>query len=175
MIYFVRHGQTTNNAAFLLGGDSDLSELGHEQADQAAEIFKDTPLDVIFVSTYKRTLQTAQHINKYHNVPILADARLKERYFGDLELSDERTLNLKQIWDLNNEQLIPKVETISDLIARVTDFLQYLKTNYPNKNILIVSHRGLGRFFEYAHGKRPASGNLLDWGLNNGEYYTYEN
>ncbi len=175
MIYFVRHGQTEYNVQNILGGNSNLTDLGKQQAQQAAEQFRDIHFDIIFVSNLKRTYQTAQIINQYHNVEIIVDDRLNERYYGDLELSDETKLDLAPFWHITQELKHDGVETIEQLKTRANSFMQYIKTNYPNKNILAVSHRGIGRIFKHIHGYEPTSGNLIEIGLNNGEYYTFEN
>ena len=104
MIYFVRHGQTEYNVQQLLGGNSNLTDLGRQQASQAAEMFKDIDIDVIIVSNLKRTYQTAEIINKYHNAEILIDDRLNERYYGELELSNETKIDLAPFWHITQEK-----------------------------------------------------------------------
>ena len=41
------------------------------------------------------------------------------------------------------------VESIKDIISRVEEFIRYLKTNYTNETILIVSHGAIVRTLHY--------------------------
>lgn len=175
MLYFVRHGETYNNAKNILGGDSSLNENGIIQAKQTAELLKDIHFDKLFISTLKRTRQTAEYINKYHNLEFNVDKRLNERFYGSYENTDERVLNFYSIWDLDNEvKLEGNIETIQEMADRVKSFLDEVSKKYHGKNILVVSHRGTGRIFQYLHKIIPPTRNLFTDGLNNGEFYTYD-
>ena len=176
MIYFVRHGQTYNNVKKLLGGNAELTPEGINQAKATAEKLKDIKFDAIYSSDMIRTVQTAQYINVYHNLPIVQDKRLRERFHGSRELSDETTYNFDEIWTINGEVTYPGiVETISELVSRVKSILEEIKQKHKGKNVLIVSHCGIGRIMQYIHGIVPKSTNLYEQSLNNGEYYTYNN
>ena len=54
MIYFVRHGETYNNIANLIGGDTELSPNGIQQAKDTAELLKNVKFDAIYVSNVIR-------------------------------------------------------------------------------------------------------------------------
>ena len=83
MIYFVRHGQTDDNAnGNLLTGWSatPLNERGFAQARETAAALKDIKFDVCFCSPLLRTRQTLEEILKFHEgLSIIFDDRLKER------------------------------------------------------------------------------------------------
>ncbi|MBI2098592.1 MAG: histidine phosphatase family protein [Candidatus Wildermuthbacteria bacterium] len=85
-IYFVRHGETNYNVANLCNDDSSkevhLTVRGREQSEFLAEKLKNETIGGIIISELSRTRETAEIINKYHNVPILVDSRINDRKTG---------------------------------------------------------------------------------------------
>ena len=57
--YLIRHGQKVAET-----GDPGLTELGKEQVEKTAEFLRDKNISKIYSSTYKRTRETAEIINK---------------------------------------------------------------------------------------------------------------
>ncbi len=140
-IYFVRHGQTNYNLKNLCNDDISkdvyLTELGKKQAQDVGKKLKNEKIEVIFVSELKRTRQTAEIINKYHNALIKVDSRINDRktgfegksYFDFLKAIESDLFNMK----INNG------ESFQDEKKRVHSFLDdlvKLNCNY----ILIVAH-----------------------------------
>lgn len=84
--YFVRHGQTNYNLRCLCNDDPTkdvhLTTLGIDQAAIVAEKLRYTPLESILVSELPRTKETAEIINRYHNLPITLDRRINDRKTG---------------------------------------------------------------------------------------------
>ena len=78
-IYLVRHGQSTANAGGEIQPNAkiELTELGHKQAEEAAEWLLQTlgeDINSICVSSYIRTQQTAQPLlNKLNQTPKVID------------------------------------------------------------------------------------------------------
>lgn len=91
----VRHGQTADSVRHLFSGsggiDPELTELGHRQAQQAAQRVQESsaPGDysVLIASPLRRTQQTAQYLAESLDLPIVTDNRLRECDFGEGELS----------------------------------------------------------------------------------------
>lgn len=84
-LVLLRHGQTEYNAGSRMQGqlDTDLSELGREQAFAAAEVLgKRQPL-LIVSSDLRRALDTATALGERSGVPVLTDTRLRETHLGD--------------------------------------------------------------------------------------------
>ncbi len=81
-----RHGETNYNAASLYNHDPSvdvhLTENGIRQAEQLAEDLRDTPIDLVITSRLKRTKQTAEIINRFHQAPVVEDGRLDDTYNG---------------------------------------------------------------------------------------------
>jgi probable phosphoglycerate mutase len=84
-LVLLRHGQTEYNANNRMQGqlDTDLSDLGREQASAAAEVLaKRQPL-LIVSSDLRRALDTANALGERSAVPVGVDTRLRETHLGD--------------------------------------------------------------------------------------------
>lgn len=81
----LRHGQTEYNASNRMQGqlDTDLSDLGRDQAVAAAEVLaKRQPL-LIVSSDLRRALDTATTLGERSGVTVSVDTRLRETHLGD--------------------------------------------------------------------------------------------
>ncbi|TFV58455.1 histidine phosphatase family protein [Mycobacterium sp. PS03-16] len=84
-LVLLRHGQTEYNAGRRMQGqiDTELSELGREQAVVAAEaLAKRQPL-LIVSSDLRRALDTAVALGERSGVPVDVDTRLRETHLGE--------------------------------------------------------------------------------------------
>lgn len=84
-LVMLRHGQTEYNAGSRMQGqlDTDLSDLGREQAASAADaLAKRHPL-LIVSSDLRRALDTAVVLGDRCGQPVSIDARLRETHLGD--------------------------------------------------------------------------------------------
>ena len=142
MIYIVRHGETDDNVARRYGGriDTELNQKSINEAYKLKEKLQDIKFDIVFSSPLKRAYKTAQIIS---NNPIIKDERLIERNNGDLE--GKLKTEIKEKIDFNDPHEIRyNVENIVDFRSRINDFLKEIIKNYHGKNILIVTHAGVG-------------------------------
>ena len=84
-LVMLRHGQTEWNAENRMQGqlDTELSELGRDQAVAAAEVLaKRQPL-LIVSSDLRRAYDTAVVLAERTGSPLVVDARLRETNLGD--------------------------------------------------------------------------------------------
>jgi len=116
-LFIVRHGESQANAQGYSQGkyddwrDTGLTPLGKEQAKKIACRLKDKDISLIICSDLKRARQTADAINKYHQVPLKLDHRLRD-------IMDDETL----------EQYIPKMmESFADITKE-------------SGNVVVVAH-----------------------------------
>lgn len=81
-LYAMRHGRTNFNDLGLCnddpGRDVHLTDTGVAQIEAAAERLRDVPLQHIITSELPRTRQSAEIINRYHQVPISAHPDLND-------------------------------------------------------------------------------------------------
>ena len=173
MIYFVRHGETDFNLFDITQGqlDSSLNYNGLKQVKAVAEKLKNKSFDVVFCSPLTRAKQTFEEINKYHNLKPIYDKRLMEVGKGRLQ----GKINPQSVYDKfykNPHRYGGESEV--DVFNRVSSFFADLE-KHRGKNILIVGHGGIKKYFEFCLNKK----NLKDDGLSlvnmdNCEIVTYK-
>ncbi len=141
-IYFARHGRTNYNDLSLCNADPSvdvhLTEGGVKQAEALAEKMKDISIDHIYASELKRTQQTAEIVNKYHNLTLEIDKRLGDHKSG---FEGKHFLELKQALDDAEDRWTARFnggESIEDMKVRVDAFLDELKTK-PYESVLVVT------------------------------------
>ena len=150
IIYFVRHGQTQNNATGVKQGDKGgLSELGRSQALATAQRFprgKGHP-QIIIASPYERTQETAKIISEeLGGISIKTSDLLKERRNPSTIIGHSRhEEGIHEIIDKmdntfhSDDFRIADEENFSDLKARAKKLLKYIK-HRSQKRIIMVSH-----------------------------------
>jgi broad specificity phosphatase PhoE len=87
-LWLVRHGESTWNTLGLTQGHNDQAELtgrGRRQAAEVAERFAEVSVRAIYASDLRRAQQTAAPLAAAAGVPVVLDARLRERNLGVLE------------------------------------------------------------------------------------------
>ncbi|HLD92154.1 MAG TPA: histidine phosphatase family protein [Patescibacteria group bacterium] len=138
--YLIRHGQKVGES-----GDPGLTELGKEQAEKTAEFLKDRKIIKIYSSTFARTKETAEIINKILKVAIVFDDRLRERMnWGSIP---NQTLEefLKE-WEYSNfhREFKPKVGHSSLQSGKdALDVISEISTSLPDSNVAIITHGGV--------------------------------
>ena len=138
-LWLVRHGESTYNAEGRYAGwsDPDLTEAGEAMAVSLQPRLEGTAFGSVWRSDRTRTERTAK-LAGFPNA--LIDARLREIHFGGLEgltyeeAGEDWRLRLRSF----DEFSAPDGESIQDLRARVTAFLDEL----PTGRHLIFSHGG---------------------------------
>lgn len=93
----LRHGQSEFNLHFTKTRqdpgieDPVLTDTGHAQARAAAEAISGETVKRIIVSPYRRTLQTAAHVAKRLQVPVLINPIVRERCAFACDIGSPRT------------------------------------------------------------------------------------
>ncbi|MCI8555835.1 MAG: histidine phosphatase family protein [Clostridia bacterium] len=177
MIYFVRHGQTDDNAnGNLLTGWSatPLNERGFAQARETAAALKDIKFDVCFCSPLLRTRQTLEEILKFHEgLSIIFDDRLKERDYGEITGKPASICKFRR-WNANDE--IPfEMESIPKMYQRVSSFYDEILPKTKGKNVLIVAHSGVGRLSYFYFNGKPEDNDYSNFQLDNAKVIEFEN
>ena len=172
-IYVLRHGQTEWNKKGILLSREDipLNETGINQAKDTGNIVENLDYDLIISSPLKRTLQTAEIVNKKKNKKILIDKRLIERDAGVLSGIDCCDKVFKDYWNLDAH--FEGLENIDELFARVTEFIDEIKEKYKGKNLLIVTHNGVCRGIRIYFEGYPKSRDIRSLGQDNCQIRMY--
>ncbi|AEV68965.1 histidine phosphatase family protein [Acetivibrio clariflavus] len=147
-LIFVRHAEAEGNYYRIFHGwtDSGITEKGHVQAKKVAERLKDIDIDVLYSSSLKRTIQTAQYIADIKGLPIIRTDKLKEINGGDWE--GQKWDDLPNLWPeeyhtWENEPHIhrmPNGETMKEFQERLINEVMYIINNNKGKNVCIVTH-----------------------------------
>ncbi len=158
-IYLVRHGQDLDNANGILNGhrDQDLTPLGIQQTDSAADLLIGRNIDVICSSPSLRARHTAQIIaDKLNLAEVETLPNLIERDFGTLTgkpITDIPKL-AKKTFATDKILYFTEAEGAEDfptLLVRAKDVLKYITEKYPNKNIVLVTHGDTGKMIQAAY------------------------
>lgn len=84
-IYLVRHGQTDSNRERIIQTPlTPLSKLGESQAQQFANHYGKSPIELIVCSDYTRTKQTAAPLQQSLGCNLIYSELFRERNFGDI-------------------------------------------------------------------------------------------
>lgn len=172
-LIFVRHGQTDTNLREKAGqaiveDDAPLNEEGLKQAKEVALKLKDEKADVIFVSPYKRAMETAAEIAKYHDVPVIKIDDLRERKAGTL-VGDR----FHELFDFEKNIEADDIESVRVFFTRVYGAIeQILASDY--QNAIVVSHGGVSHVFRAYFNDLEWKGNLRVEHLKNCEYKIYD-
>ena len=145
MIYIIRHGQTETNKANLLQGRSDipLNDAGREQAKSAAGWFRSRRItfDLVYSSPLIRAVETAGIIAP--DVPIQTDERIIEIGYGiyeGMDLKDPAPEIVTFSSDFVHNPAPEGMEALPHIIERFGDFLEELRPQAEDRNILISTH-----------------------------------
>ena len=149
IVYFVRHGETLNNAKGIRQGpDGALSEKGRAQALETAKRFpkeKGRP-EVIIASPYERTKETANIIAQELKMSVeYSDLFVERRNPSEIIGHSGQEKKVKEIIDLIDKSYHPDdlrysdEENFIDLKERAKKALNYI-SNRTQKRIIVVTH-----------------------------------
>lgn len=144
-LYVTRHGQTDYNVKDWVCGISPaiLTEYGVKQAKELAKKLQVIKYDYLYVSPLTRAIDTATFAN-VHQVEMIIEPRIIEINFGIYEgkhRSDEGFINNKY----NLAIRYPGGESFIELCKRVYEFLDEIKEQATNSNVLLVCHGAVCR------------------------------
>ena len=156
-LVLLRHGQTEYSAGSRMQGqlDTDLSDLGREQAVAAAEVLaKRQPL-LIVSSDLRRALDTAVALGDRCGQPVNIDSRLRETHLGDwqglthLEV-DAAAPGARLAWRDDARWAPHGGESRVDVAARSLPLVRELVAqqsewgpDQPDRPVVLVAHGGL--------------------------------
>lgn len=163
-IYVMRHGRTGDNASGIMNGRSeeDIIDDGIAQAEKARDKFNKLDVDLIICSTMLRARHTAEIVNKDKNLPVIFDERLVERDSGEMTGKPITGDFRDAYWNFYSTKF--DVEHVPKLIERIYPVVDEIKEKYADKNIMIVTHKGVGRAIYCYFNGLPDDGNLIDYG-----------
>lgn len=147
-LIFVRHAEAEGNKSRHFHGwtDSCITERGYLQAKRVAERLNGMDIDVLYSSSLKRTLQTAEYISAVKGLPIIRTDKLKEINGGDWEgltwaELQERWPDAYETWENDpHKHQMPNGESMEEFQKRLVDEVMHIIRQDIGKNICIVTH-----------------------------------
>jgi probable phosphoglycerate mutase len=167
-VILVRHGESAPHVpgtTFDLvdgHGDPALSELGRWHADRVGERLADEDIAAIYVSTLRRTHETAAPLAARVGLDPVVEPDLREVHLGEWEggLYRERiaardpiaeVIFREERWDA-----IPGAESNESLRARTVAAIERICADHPDQMVVVVVHGGvIGALLSHAAQSRP--------------------
>jgi probable phosphoglycerate mutase len=143
-------------------GDPELAPIGREQADRVASRLAGEPITAIYVSTLRRTAETAAPLAARLGIVPSVEPRVREVHLGDWEAGLFRLrvveghpiakrLAAEERWDV-----IPGAEPAQEFADRVRESLTEVAGQHPDQTVAVFTHGGvIGRALAEATGSRP--------------------
>lgn len=150
-LYLVRHGETVDNAAHIMQGQTpgELNDKGIAQAEEVAARMADHPIDVFVSSDLKRSIQTCEIIARPHHAEVITTSLLRERDWGSF--TGKFIPSLPQ----DPKDWPDDIESIESMKSRVQNFITWLRVTYPGKTILAVGHGIINKALQSVYFRRP--------------------
>lgn len=167
-LLIVRHGESApvvvgQELALADGhGDPDLAPDGRWQAERVGDRLADEDIAAIYVTTLRRTHETAAPLAGRLAMEPTVVADLREVFLGEWEGGVFRQkvaegdpialrIGTEERWDV-----IPGAESNAELAARVVPALQAIADAHPDQRVVVVVHGGvIGCILAHATGARP--------------------
>jgi len=152
-LILLRHGETEENIDCIAEGQLPgyLTEKGKLQIEFIAPQLVEENIDLIYSSDLNRALQTTDIVERFvKNTRVRLSKKLRERNFGDFQGKP-----YPKDWD--EIQWQPGIikehggESSGELILRVKSFLKKLNTKFPDKTILLITHKRVIQVIQAIH------------------------
>jgi len=167
-LLLIRHGESQaanpDDPFPLAGGHADpaLDPNGHDQAQRLAARLDGTRIDAIYVTTLRRTAQTAAPLAERLGLAPRVEPGLREVFLGDWEaglfrkMVAERHPVAERMWAEERWDVIPGAEPAGEFAARVGGAVRRLAAAHPDQVLAVIVHGGvIGQALALAAGSRP--------------------
>lgn len=149
-LYLVRHGETVDNAAQIMQGQTQgqLNEKGIRQAEALRDKLRDVSIDAFVSSDLRRSIQTCEILAQSRGLGVETTPLLRERDWGDFTGKYIPSLQNISPWPDN-------IESLQALKSRAQEFLEWMKQTYPDKTVLAVGHGIINKAIQSVYYKKP--------------------
>ena len=156
-LVLVRHGQSLWNLQNRFTGwvDVPLTATGEDEARRAGERLRGSTFDVAYTSALTRAQETLRLIVETSGIqaPIIRDAALNERDYGDLAGLDKAATAARygaeqvHLWRRSFDIAPPGGESLKDTAARTLPFFEraILEDIRAGRDVLVVAHGNSNR------------------------------
>ncbi len=154
-ILVIRHGES--EAAYmdkpfpLMDGhaDPELSETGREQAERLAERLAKAPIEAIYVTSLRRTAQTAAPLAGRLGLTPKVEPDLREVNLGEWEAGRFRKMVAEnhpiaeRMWAEERWDVIPGAEPAGAFAARTGGAIRRIAAAHPGQQVAVIVHGGV--------------------------------
>jgi probable phosphoglycerate mutase len=167
-LLLVRHGESAParmGEPFPLAdghGDPDLSVEGRHQAERVAERLSLEHIDAIYVTTLRRTAQSAAPLARRLGLVPRVEPGLREIHLGAWEgglfrkMVAENHPVAQRMWAEERWDVIPGAEPAAAFTSRVREAVHRLATAHPGQRLAVFAHAGvIGQVLALATASRP--------------------
>ena len=176
-LLLVRHGASapyTPGLSFALvdgQGDPDLAPEGHRQAERVAARLAGMAIDAVYVTSLRRTAQTAEPLVRLTGHVPVVEPGLREIMLGEWEgglfrerIAEGHPIAVRMV----SEQrwgVIPGAEGDEEFGARVRNAIVKLAATHPGQRVVAFTHGGvIGQVLHQASGSNPFAFSAADNG-----------
>lgn len=174
-LLLVRHGQSEEyreDVPFaLVGGHGDppLSEFGQRQAQRVATRLAGAGIDAIYVSTLRRTAQTAAPLAAALRLAPEVEGGLREVFLGAWEgglyrkmVADNHPI-AQRMFAEERWNVIPGGESLTAFHGRIRAAIGRMLASHSGQRVAAFTHGGvIGQVLALASGSRPFAFNTAD-------------
>lgn len=148
-LLLVRHGETVENKAQIMQGQTDgqLSDEGIEQARALRDALSHERIDVFVASDLRRAVHTCEIVAEPHGKDVVTTPLLRERDWGGF--------TGRYIPDLRDAEWPPDIESLERMRGRARDFMSWLKETYPGRTVLAVGHGIINKAIQSVYFDKP--------------------
>jgi broad specificity phosphatase PhoE len=143
VVYLIRHGRTTLNAAGLLRGHLDvpLDDVGRAEAQRLGDLFRGMTLEKVVASPLARALETAAPIISATGAGIHVDHGLIDRDYGPW--AGKSRSDVAAAW--GSIDAAPDVEALEAFAARATGAFRRLAEDFGDVPGAVVAHEAVNQ------------------------------
>lgn len=142
--------------------DPELHPNGRLQAQRVGERLANEHLDALYVSTLRRTVETATPLAERRGMTPLVEPDVREIFLGEWEgglfrkmVADGHPI-AQRMWAEQRWDVIPGAEPMDDFQARVRKAIERLATAHPDQRLAVFTHGGvIGQVLSIATGSAP--------------------
>jgi probable phosphoglycerate mutase len=167
-ILLVRHGESAparEGMEFPMvdgHGDPPLAAEGEREAVLVGERLAVEPLDALYVSGLRRTVQTAAPLAEKLGITPAVEPGLREVKLGDWEgglfrirVSENHEI-AQRMFQTQRWDAIPNAESTEDLAARVRAAIERIAAAHPDQRVAVFTHGGvIGQVVAMATDSKP--------------------
>jgi 2,3-bisphosphoglycerate-dependent phosphoglycerate mutase len=167
-ILLVRHGESAPARAdepfpVVDGhGDPPLAGEGEREAELVGDRLAVEPIDAVYVSGLRRTVQTAAPLAKRLGITPAVEPGLREVKLGEWEgglfrirVAENHDV-AQRMWETQRWDVIPGAESTEDLAARVRAAIERITAAHPDERVAVFTHGGvIGQVVAMATESRP--------------------